>query len=104
MLVVRIHLLVDILRMVIKPYDEDDETLRMSYKDDKCHRWDINVEKLEKVTMEAVDDWLFSPGNESHARFQDKRPLLTEIFRIAKLEEAYENAKIRELRHLTRGY
>lgn len=53
----------------------------------------LNVEKLEKVTMDALDKWFTDPQNPGNA---SKKPFLREIFIVAKVQERYKNGDIGE--------
>lgn len=46
----------------------------------------LNVTKLEEVTMEALGGWFADGNSPSNA---SKRPYLEEIFKIAKQEERF---------------
>lgn len=52
----------------------------------------LNVKKLDETTNEALSS--FFMDNEANAK---KKPFLTEIFKVARLEERYKNGEIGKL-------
>ncbi|CZR65254.1 uncharacterized protein PAC_15154 [Phialocephala subalpina] len=78
----RIRLLIHILRMVVKPSYQQYPTIQ---------KLDLNVKKLEEVTMEAISNWF---SDKEHPENALKKPILKEIFRIARAEERYLNGEI----------
>lgn len=51
----------------------------------------LNVKKLEEITIEALSGFFADKENPANAR---KRPYLNEIFKVAKQEERYKNDEI----------
>jgi hypothetical protein len=51
----------------------------------------LNVAKLEEVTMEALSSFFADKENSSNSK---KKPYLMEIFKVAKFEERYKNGEI----------
>lgn len=78
----RIRLLIHILRMVVKPAHQQHPTVQ---------KLELNVRKLEEVTMEAMSNWF---SDKEHPENSLKKPFLKEIFRIARAEERYLNGEI----------
>ena len=78
----RIKLLVHILRMVIEPEQKQCPAIQ---------KLELNVKKLEEVTMEAMSNWF---NDKEHPENAAKRPFLKEIFKVAKFEERYKNGEI----------
>ena len=70
--------------MIIEPRDKQYPTIQ---------KLDLNVKKLEEVTMEAMSN-LFN--DKDYPENAQKRPFLKEIFRIAKAEERFKNDEIGE--------
>ena len=81
----RIRLLVHILRMIVEPPKNQCATVL---------KLELNVKKLEEVTMEAMSNWF---NDKEHPENLQKKPYLKEIFKIAKAEERYKNGEIGEL-------
>ncbi|KAI9050195.1 hypothetical protein LZ554_006336 [Drepanopeziza brunnea f. sp. 'monogermtubi'] len=79
----RTHLLVHILRMVIEPKKTQHATLQKS--------GGLDVKTLELATMEAMSNWF---ADKDHPDNEAKRPLLKEIFKVAKQEERYRMGEI----------
>lgn len=50
----------------------------------------MNVSKLECITMEQLSTW-FADRNTKNAR---KKPILQEIFKVARMEEKYKRGEI----------
>ncbi|KAI9746616.1 MAG: hypothetical protein M1818_000329 [Claussenomyces sp. TS43310] len=76
----RIKLLVHILSMVIDPTADKPQ-----------HMKSITVKKLEDITSEAMSNWFGDKDNIENAA---KKPLLKEIFKVAKQEERYKKGEI----------
>lgn len=57
----------------------------------EIQRLDINVSKLEEVTIEALRPFFEDPAKPNNAK---KRSILKELFRVAKLEERYKRDEI----------
>jgi hypothetical protein len=57
----------------------------------------LNVRKLEEAAMKATSDWFSDAENPENIA---KKPLLKEIFKVAKIEERYLNGEIGELKKL----
>lgn len=55
------------------------------------HMKAISVKKLEEVTNEAMSNWFADKENLDNAA---KRPLLKEIFKVAKQQERYMKGEI----------
>lgn len=51
----------------------------------------LNVAKLEEVTMEAMSAWF---NDDDHPDNLLKKPILKEIFKVAKAQERYKNGEI----------
>lgn len=51
----------------------------------------ITVAKLETAATEALSSWFSDPTKPRNAK---KRPLLKELFRVAKMEESYKKGEI----------
>lgn len=73
----RLILLGHILRMVMEPPSRQHPDIK---------KLQLNVTKLEEVTMEALGGWFADGNSPSNA---SKRPYLEEIFKIAKQEERF---------------
>jgi hypothetical protein len=58
---------------------------------DAVQKLNVNVKKLEEVTMEAMNAWFNDP---QHPENLQKRPFLKEIFKVAKVQERYKNGEI----------
>lgn len=54
-------------------------------------RLDVSVAKLEEVAMESLRQFFEDPVKPNNAK---KRPILKELFRVAKLEERYKRNEI----------
>ncbi|KAL2014894.1 hypothetical protein VTK56DRAFT_7153 [Thermocarpiscus australiensis] len=78
----RVYLLNHILRLVVEPREKQHPDIR---------RLNVNVAKLESVTMEALSSWFADNQNPNNAK---KRPIVKELFRVAKIEEKYKNNEI----------
>ena len=78
----RVHLLIHILRIIVKPNAEQPSDIR---------KLGITVAKLEEATYEALSTFFSDPENPSNGK---KKPYLREIFYIAKHEERYLNGEI----------
>ncbi|GAB1320249.1 hypothetical protein MFIFM68171_10459 [Madurella fahalii] len=77
----RVHLLVHILKLVVEPHEKQHPDIQ---------KVDVNVAKLECITMEQLSTW-FADRNTNNAR---KKPILQEIFKVAKMEEKYKRNEI----------
>ncbi|KAM0176294.1 hypothetical protein ACHAPF_004944 [Botrytis cinerea] len=77
----RIRLLVHILRMIIEPYHKQCSAVQ---------KLNLNVKKLEEVTMEAMSNWF---TEKDHPENSAKKPFLKEIFKVARMEEQYKNGE-----------
>jgi hypothetical protein len=82
MILERIRLLVHILRMIIEPSSTQCDTVQ---------KLELNVKKLEEVTMEAMSNWF---NDKEHPDNSSKRNLLREVFQVARMEERYRNGEI----------
>lgn len=51
----------------------------------------MSVHKLEYVTYEALSSWFKDPENPENIF---RRPLIRELFKVAKYEERYKNGEI----------
>lgn len=71
--------------MVVKPAHQQHPTVQ---------KLELNVRKLEEVTMEAMSNWF---SDKEHPENSLKKPFLKEIFRIARAEERYLNGEIGEI-------
>jgi hypothetical protein len=80
----RVYLLNHILKLVVEPKHEHPDVQKLN----------LNVKKLEEITMEALSG--FFADKENPANFR-KKPYLTEIFRVAKQQERFKNDEIGEL-------
>ncbi|KAK0101071.1 hypothetical protein ONS95_012943 [Cadophora gregata] len=78
----RIQLLVHILRMSMEPVASQ----HPSFQDQ-----DINIQKLEGVSSEALFSWFIDPENPEN---MFRAPLMRELFTVAKYEERYKNGEI----------
>ncbi|KAL2262848.1 hypothetical protein VTK26DRAFT_9296 [Humicola hyalothermophila] len=78
----RLGLLVHILRMVVEPRERQHPDIQ---------RLDVNVAKLEDVSMEALRQFFNDPAKPSNEK---KRSILRELFKVAKLEEQYRRNEI----------
>ncbi|KAM0472670.1 hypothetical protein ACHAPX_008631 [Trichoderma viride] len=76
----RVHLLAHILRLVVEPNHKQHAEIQ---------KLGLNVKKLDETTNEALSS--FFMDNEANAK---KKPFLTEIFKVARLEERYKNGEI----------
>lgn len=68
--------------MVIEPYENQHPTVQ---------KLDVNVKKLEDVTMEAMNNWF---NDREHPANAAKKPFLKEIFKVAKQQERYKKGEI----------
>ncbi|KAI1823048.1 hypothetical protein F4861DRAFT_350321 [Xylaria intraflava] len=78
----RVYLLCHILRMLVEPPHSQHSAIR---------KVNLTLDALEAVTFEALSSWFSdksSPGNLS------KRPILKEIFKVARQEERYKDGEI----------
>lgn len=71
-----------ILRLVVKPREKQHPDIQ---------RLNVNVAKLESAAMEALSAWFADTESPNNAK---KRPILKEIFKVAKMEEKYKNNEI----------
>lgn len=78
----RVHLLNHILRMVVEPNAKQHPDIQ---------KLNLNVAKLEEVTMDALSTFFADKENTNNAK---KKPYLKEIFKVAKFEERYKNGEI----------
>jgi hypothetical protein len=78
----RVHLLCHILRLVMQP-----KHLQQS----DIQKVNLNVAKLEEVTMEALNNFFGDKDNPNNSK---RKPYLKEIFKIAKTEERYRNGEL----------
>ncbi|KAJ4202987.1 Hypothetical protein NCS54_01034000 [Fusarium falciforme] len=78
----RVHLLNHILRMIVEPNSRQHPDIQ---------KLNLNVKKLEEITIEALSGFFADKENPANAR---KRPYLNEIFKVAKQEERYKNDEI----------
>ena len=76
------HLLKHILRMIVEPKTEQHPDIQ---------NLDLNVAKLEEVTMECLNSFLSDKENPKNSQ---KKPYLKEIFKVAKLGQRYKNGEI----------
>ncbi|KAL2270327.1 hypothetical protein VTJ83DRAFT_2511 [Remersonia thermophila] len=81
----RIYVLKHILRLIVNPEELRPASIRKLGK--------ITVAKLETAAMEALSAWFSDPRKPQNAR---KRPLVKELFRVAKMEERYKMGEIDE--------
>jgi hypothetical protein len=58
---------------------------------DTVQKLELNVRKLEEVTMEAMSNWF---NDKEHPDNASKRNLLREVFKVAKAEESYRNGEL----------
>ncbi|KAL1839175.1 hypothetical protein VTJ49DRAFT_1794 [Mycothermus thermophilus] len=79
----RIYVLKHMLRLIVNPEDTRPESIR--------RLGSITVAKLETAAMEALSAWFTDPRKPQNAR---KRPLVKELFRVAKMEERYKRGEI----------
>ncbi|KAM7202130.1 Protein of unknown function (DUF2841) domain containing protein [Naviculisporaceae sp. PSN 640] len=76
----RIPLCAHILRLVVEPNERQNPDIR---------RLNLTVAKLEEVATDALSLWFAeSPNNQS------KKPFLTEVLKVAKMEEMYKRGEI----------
>jgi hypothetical protein len=68
--------------MIVEPRENQYPTIR---------KLELNVQKLEEVTIEAMANWFASPENAK------KKPYLKEIFKVARGQERYKAGEIGEL-------
>ena len=68
--------------MVVKPNKDQHEDIK---------KLNLNVKKLEEVTMDALSSFFSDKDNNSNSK---KKPFLKEIFKVARLEERYLNGEI----------
>ncbi|OLN93991.1 hypothetical protein CCHL11_03433 [Colletotrichum chlorophyti] len=78
----RVHLLCHILRMIVEPIEKQHPAIR---------KMNLNVQKLEEATTEAMSAFFSDKENKSNAK---KKPYLDEIFKVARHEERYKNGEI----------
>ncbi|KAL1862977.1 hypothetical protein VTK73DRAFT_6564 [Phialemonium thermophilum] len=78
----RVHLLNHILRMVVEPNEKQHPDIQ---------KLNLNVARLEEVTMDALSTFFSDKDNTNNAR---KKPYLKEIFKVARFEERYKNGEI----------
>ncbi|KAF7852433.1 hypothetical protein EAF04_010973 [Stromatinia cepivora] len=78
----RIRLLVHILKMIVEPYHKQCPAVQ---------KLNLNVKKLEEVTMEGMSNWF---NDKDHPENAAKKPFLKEIFKVARREEQYKNGEI----------
>jgi hypothetical protein len=70
--------------MIVGPHDKQCPIVQ---------KLNLNVKKLEEVTMEAMSNWF---NDKDHPENAQKRPFLKEIFKLAKAEERFKNGEISE--------
>jgi hypothetical protein len=68
--------------MIVEPREKQCLTLQ---------KLQLDVKKLEEVTMEAMSNWFNDPEHPENAT---KRPFLKEIFKVAKFEERFKRGEI----------
>ncbi|KAM0436035.1 hypothetical protein ACHAPT_002927 [Fusarium lateritium] len=78
----RVHLLNHILRMIVEPAARQHPDIQ---------KLNLNVKKLEEITIEALSGFFADKENPANAR---KRPYLNEIFKVAKQEERFKNDEV----------
>ncbi|QSZ30544.1 hypothetical protein DSL72_000098 [Monilinia vaccinii-corymbosi] len=78
----RIRLLVHMLKMIVEPYHKQCQAVQ---------KLNLNVKKLEEVTMEAMSNWF---NEKDRPQNSAKKPFLREIFKVARREEQYKNGEI----------
>ncbi|KAM5345374.1 hypothetical protein ACJ41O_011236 [Fusarium nematophilum] len=78
----RVHLLNHILRMIVEPNKNQHPDIQ---------KLNLNVKKLEEITIEALSGFFADKENPANAR---KRPYLNEIFKVAKQEERFKDGSI----------
>ena len=78
----RVHLLKHILRLIINPETRTPGIQKVGV---------ITVAKLEVAAMDSLATWFADPNKPKNAR---KRPILKELFRVAKMEERYKRNEI----------
>ncbi|KAF4472314.1 hypothetical protein FALBO_786 [Fusarium albosuccineum] len=78
----RVHLLNHILRMIVEPNNKQHPDIQ---------KLNLNVKKLEEITIEALSGFFADKENPANAR---KRPYLNEIFKVAKQEERFKKEEI----------
>lgn len=81
----RIQLLVHILKLIVEPTNKQCSSVQ---------KLQLNVKKLEEVTMKALSPWFSDPDHPDNAH---KKVYLKEIFKVAKAQERYKNGEIGEL-------
>lgn len=67
--------------MIIEPYHKQCSAVQ---------KLNLNVKKLEEVTMEAMSNWF---TEKDHPENSAKKPFLKEIFKVARMEEQYKNGE-----------
>lgn len=78
----RVRLLVHILRLIVQPSEEQRLIIL---------ELGLDVGKLEEVTMDQLSPWFNDPTCPTNAK---KRPILNELFRVAKAEESFIKGEI----------
>jgi succinate dehydrogenase flavin-adding protein (antitoxin of CptAB toxin-antitoxin module) len=74
--------MVDILRIIVTP------THQQSHLHQKSG---LNVKRLEEITMEAMANWF---NDEEQPENAEKKPLVEEIFKVARAEERCINGEL----------
>jgi hypothetical protein len=84
----RVALLRHILRMLVEPRNLQHRAIR---------KVNLNLKTLESVTLEALSPWFSDKAAPSNA---SKRPILKEIFKVARKEERFKDGQIGGLNNL----
>ncbi|KAL2127013.1 hypothetical protein VTI74DRAFT_11475 [Chaetomium olivicolor] len=78
----RVYLLTHIMKMIVEPAEKQHPDIR---------GLGVNVAKLETVAMESLSAWFEDRTKPRNAK---KRPILKELFKVAKMEEKYKRDEI----------
>lgn len=78
----RVHVLKHILRLIIDPQTQPPSIRRLGH---------ISVARLEAAALDSLSSFFADAKKPKNAR---KRPILKEIFRVARIEEKYKRNEI----------
>jgi hypothetical protein len=78
----RVYVLKYILRMIIQPEVRSPSIQKLGV---------LDMDRFETIAMESLSSWFLDPQKPRNAK---KKPILKEIFRVAKMEERYRKNEI----------
>ena len=81
----RVYILKYMLRMIIQPEVRSPSIQKLGV---------LDMDRFETVAMDSLSSWFVDPKKPRNAK---KKPILKEIFRVAKMEERYRKNEIGRL-------